>query len=96
MHVLGQQLVELSGDRAHSETYCVAYHRRGARDGEPGADLWMGLRYVDLFERRDGEWRIADRRCAFDWTRNDPIAAVWELPPEALTGRRDRNDPVYR
>ena len=96
MHFLGQQLVELSGDRAHSETYCVAYHRRDPRDGEEGVDLWMGLRYVDVFERRDGEWRIADRRCAFDWTRNDPIAGTWELPPPALTGRRDRNDPVYR
>ncbi len=96
MHFLGQQLVEVAGDRAHSETYCVAYHRRDARDDEPGSDLWMGLRYVDRFERRDGEWRIADRRCVFDWSRNDPIAAEWEMPPEALRGRRDRNDQVYR
>jgi len=96
MHFLGQQLIELAGDRAHSETYCVAYHRRNARDGEEGVDLWMGLRYIDIFERRNGEWRIADRRCAFDWTRRDPIVGMWELPPEALTGRRDRNDPVYR
>jgi len=94
-HFLGQQLVELEGDRAHSETYCVAYHRRAARDGEEGHDLWMGLRYVDRFERRDGEWRIADRRCAFDWTRHDPITEEWQLPPEALSGSRDRNDPVY-
>jgi hypothetical protein len=56
----------------------------------------MGLRYVDVIERRDGEWRIADRRCAFDWTRNDPVTAEWELPPQAVVGRRDRNDPVYR
>ena len=96
MHFLGQQLIEVSGDRAHSETYCVAYHRRGARDGDAGSDLWMGLRYVDVFEQRDGGWRIADRRCVFDWTRSDPIAGEWEPPPQALAGRRDRNDPVYR
>jgi hypothetical protein len=96
MHFLGQQLIELDGDRAHCETYCVAYHRRESRDGEPGHDLWMGLRYIDLLERRDGEWRIADRRCAFDWTRRDAVVAAWELPPEALRGSRDRNDPVYR
>jgi ketosteroid isomerase-like protein len=96
MHFLGQQLVEVEGDRAHSETYCVAYHRRSQREGEDGHDLWMGLRYVDVLERRDGEWRIAHRRCVFDWTRHDTIVAEWQLPPEALRGSRDRNDPVYR
>jgi hypothetical protein len=98
MHFLGQQLIELDGDgdRAHSETYCVAYHRRAGHNGEEGHDLWMGLRYVDIFERRDGAWRIASRRCAFDWTRRDAIVAEWELPSEALRGSRDRNDPVYR
>ena len=30
-------------------------------------DMAMGLRYVDRFERRDGEWRITKRICAFDW-----------------------------
>ena len=32
----------------------------------------IALRYVDRLERRDGEWRIAERKCAFDWTRHDP------------------------
>jgi hypothetical protein len=95
MHFLGQQLIEVDGDRARSETYCVAYHRRATRDGELGHDLWMGLRYVDRFERREGAWRISDRRCAFDWTRRDAISAEWELPGEALRGARGRGDPVY-
>ena len=96
MHFLGQQLIEIAGDRAHSETYCVAYHRRDARDGDEGHDLWMGLRYVDVLESRDGEWRIADRRCVFDWSRRDAIVGQWELPDEALRGARDGNDTVYR
>jgi hypothetical protein len=96
MHFIGNQLVEVEGDAAHAESYCVAYHRRRTREGEQGHDLVIGLRYIDRLERRDTEWRIADRRCAFDWTRHDPIGAEWELPPEALQGSRDRNDPVYR
>ena len=56
-------------------------------------DLVIGLRYVDRLERRDGEWRIADRVCAFDWSRIDPIVGEWEFPPEAVRGRRDRDDP---
>jgi hypothetical protein len=62
---------------------------------EPGHDLVTALRYVDRMERRDGEWRIADRRCVFDWTRRDPIVGEWEQGPEVLQGRRDRTDPVY-
>src|SRR4029453_2913681 len=42
MHFLAQQLVEGEGDRAHSETYCVAYHRRAADGDTPAYDLWMG------------------------------------------------------
>ena len=95
MHFIGNQLVELHGDSANAESYCVAYHRRRARDGEEGHDLVIGLRYVDRMERRDGEWRIADRRCVFDWTRHDPVTQEWVLPPEALQGTRDRTDPVY-
>jgi hypothetical protein len=95
MHFIGNQLVEVDGDTARAESYCIAYHRRSARDDEEGHDLVLGLRYVDRMERRDGEWRIADRKCAFDWSRHDPITAEWDFPPEALRGRRDRDDPVY-
>jgi LmbE family N-acetylglucosaminyl deacetylase len=103
MHFVGNQLVELDGpDTARAESYCVAYHRRNARDGEAGHDLVMGLRYIDRMERRPSsergeadEWRIADRRCAFDWTRRDEIMGEWELPPEALRGTRGRTDAVY-
>jgi ketosteroid isomerase-like protein len=95
MHFIGNQLVEVGGDTAHAESYCVAYHRRRARDGEEGHDLVTALRYVDRMERRDGQWRIADRKCVFDWTRRDPIVGEWELGPEVLQGSRDRSDPVY-
>jgi ketosteroid isomerase-like protein len=96
MHFLGQQLIEVDGDRARAETYCVAYHRRSTRPGEEGHDLSMGLRYVDLLQRRADGWRIAERRCVFDWTRRDPIRGQWRVPPSALRGTRDRDDPVYR
>ena len=104
MHFIGNQLVEIDEadlDRAHAESYCVAYHRRRARLGangvpdEPGHDLVTALRYVDRMERRGGEWRIADRRCVFDWTRRDPIVGEWEQGPEVLQGRRHHTDPVY-
>lgn len=95
MHFVGNQLVEVDGDVAQAESYCVAYHRRAATADEPASDLVIGLRYCDRLERRDGEWRIANRVCAMDWSRIDPVPASWEFPPEAVRGLRDRTDPAY-
>jgi hypothetical protein len=54
--------VDLDRDLARSETYAVAFHRYTDADGHP-TDMWAGLRYVDRFERRQGEWRIEERVC---------------------------------
>jgi hypothetical protein len=94
MHFIGNQLVDVHGDHAHAESYCVAYHRRAASGGEPAYDLVTALRYVDRLDRRDGTWRIADRVCVFDWSRRDPVVAEWSMDG-AVRGRRGRDDPVY-
>ncbi len=96
MHFIGNQLIEIEGDVAHTESYCVAYHRRGARDGEQPHDLVTALRYVDRLERRaEGQWRIADRVCVFDWSRRDAVVDEWAMDG-AVRGRRGPDDPVWR
>jgi hypothetical protein len=94
MHHVGNMLVEVRGDTASAETYAVAYH-----SGEPLHDLrWnyaAGIRYVDRFERREREWRIADRVTVLEWVQpwtadRDRVLALGE--PLA---RRDRTDPAY-
>src|SRR5262249_53547003 len=44
MHFMGNQLIEVNGDTASSETYAVAYHRSHT-EGEPL--LVVGVRYLD-------------------------------------------------
>ncbi len=95
MHFLGNQLIEVDGAVAHAESYCVAYHRRGAHDGEEPYDLVTALRYVDRLERRGDQWRIADRVCVFDWSRRDPVVGEWAMDG-AVRGRRGPDDPVWR
>ena len=93
-HFSGHIAVELASDTvARTESYAEAHHIQ--RDAEGHArDLVYGLRYVDRFELRDGEWRIAHRVCAWDWRRTDEGLG---LPLEAsyFRGPRDASDPVF-
>jgi hypothetical protein len=75
-HFLGNMIVDLDGDTASAETYCRAYHEVDAPDGP--IEMEVGGRYLDRLERRDGEWRIAERRYVHDWNRNQPATARWE------------------
>ena len=46
-------------DSARVETYWQVFHREAGADGAEDYDYLAGGRYLDTFERRDGEWRIA-------------------------------------
>lgn len=93
-HFMGNVLIELDGDRARSETYGVAYHRKAG--GRPQDNLITGFRFIDDFERRDGgAWRIARRLGTTEWCRVDDEAGWWPFPEPFASGRRDRSDPVY-
>ncbi len=102
MHFVGPPRIELAGDRAAVETYCVAHHITRPDAAGEQRDIVLGLRYLDRFERRPQAaggmlWRIAKRVCAFDWTRT-----VQSLPEERFRfeedftlGRRDAGDASY-
>jgi hypothetical protein len=66
--------------------------------GEEVRQLVANSRYVDRFERRDGDWRIARRVVVTDSARTDTVAP-WQgtSPISSMTrGTRDHADPVYR
>jgi len=71
MHVVGNQLIELNGDTASSETYAVAYHRL-TEDGTAKL-LTVGVRYLDDLARDGEQWRIRRRVVHTDWRRTDVI-----------------------
>lgn len=96
MHLLGNPLVELddSGTTAAVETYGLAFHR--AAGGPPERNLVTGFRFLDRFECRGDEWRIARRIATTEWSRVDREDDWWPIPDGMLRGTRDRTDPVYR
>jgi len=71
MHNICNVLIELDGDVARCESYLIVIVRI-PRDG--GDIDWLHAgRYVDRFERRNGEWRIAYRTVVYDIERFDEV-----------------------
>lgn len=67
IHAMTNTIIDLDGDRAFSETQWSVVHRLA--DGEDFFDFWHQGRYLDVFEKRDGEWRIFVRTTVSDMDR---------------------------
>jgi hypothetical protein len=94
-HLVGNVQVDVHGERAAAESYVQAHHV--IVQGEDLVQLLVGARYLDRFERRGGEWRIAFRTEVVDWGRWLPVPERWfEQNGEMPKGRRDRDDLSYR
>lgn len=96
-HMFGLISMDVKGDRAVAESYGLARHKN-LIDGE-WFDSIVALRTFDRFTRRDGEWKISERKQVTDWARTVPVAGGNDLIYEdgALEkGRRDESDASYR
>ena len=89
-HVIHNVTIEVRGSTARTESYGVSLHRSG--DPSPRRNLTTGFRFLDVFECRDGDWRLASRRAVTDWTSENDQAAYWNVPPHLLQGARDATD----
>jgi hypothetical protein len=90
-HHLTTQTIEIDGEVAHAETYCIGAFRRRAEDVVDVA----GRRYIDRLERRDGEWRIVAREALIEWACAADAAASRFSFGLSDAGRWDRGDPSY-
>jgi hypothetical protein len=98
IHQVGNILIEFkSGSRAVVESYFNALQRGPDQKGAVRQFLLAG-RYCDVFEKREGEWRVARRVVAFDWVEEQ---AAPEATEEKRFGSRKPiggnfpNDPIY-
>lgn len=68
-HLLDTQSIEVSGDRATSDTHAIAYH---VLAGSGGRDQYtVAVRYRDDLVRGNDGWRIARRKVTRDWERRE-------------------------
>jgi hypothetical protein len=98
VHMVGNILIEFTAlKEAVVETYFLALQRGPGKDGGPRQFLIAG-RYCDVFQQRDGEWRVFRRVVVYDWV-DEQVAAT--EPEEARSGSRlplgahFPDDPIY-
>jgi len=93
-HNLLNHSCDIVGTVAHTETYYLFVGRN--RDDSN----WMaGGRYIDRLEKRDGQWKIALRTNAIEWSGMVPSTPIpyADLPDIFLNGEpsRSKSDPSY-
>jgi ketosteroid isomerase-like protein len=69
-HFNGQSTVQLRGDRATGESYCIAHHLKV--DGDQCTLMLASIRYLDQFVKQQGAWLFAERKLMVDWTDTRP------------------------
>lgn len=69
-HFNGQSTIELDGDRATGESYCIAHHL-SEKDGHRTMML-ASIRYLDRFVKLNGIWQFSERKLMVDWTETRP------------------------
>jgi ketosteroid isomerase-like protein len=98
-HTTTNILITVDGDTALAESHILAFARM-KKDGEKFDTLTLA-RVVDRMERRDGVWRIAARRLAWEWNHEMPMAETWGRgllapdPTVLVRGAKIPNDIVY-
>jgi hypothetical protein len=96
-HLMTNFLIEVDGDVAMSECHYTAYHRQPNKETGVDEDFFQGGRFIDRFERRNGEWRIASRIGLMDYERFEAVTErnIQKLPPSARSQRKP-DDELYR
>lgn len=95
-HHISNVSIRIVGDRAFSECYYHAHHRRPDKAGTGEEDQWFEGRYIDLWERRGGTWKIIFRRGTTDF--NSPVTpaeAPYTAIPAGNRAERSKDDPYY-
>lgn len=97
IHQISNILIELHGNTAAVESSFLALQANAAT---PALETFLCGRYLDRFEKRQDQWRVADRTVVYDWieervrpelAQDNAILFAKRQP----NGARMPQDPLY-
>ena len=95
LHNITTHICDIEGDVAHCESYVLV----GLLNNDEKSARLINGRYIDRLERRDGEWKIALRRCTVDLLISGD-ASILKAPifveQGYIKGMRDKRDLCYQ
>ncbi len=91
IHAISNSFFVIDGDVAEGEHYSTNFHRTRQA---PRQEIIIHGRYLDRYERREGEWKFARRQIVFDHGYVHPVneAGVSQAGADAPHGRDNRSD----
>lgn len=97
LHMVCNMSITLDGNRAAVESYFLALQRdKDAEGNQP--ETFLAGRYLDLFEKRDDDWRVLERTVVYDWQHDLGLWTKTEndwFGPRKPNGTLKPDDPVY-
>lgn len=97
-HRIANVLIEFDSDTlARAESYMLGNAAAALPDGTK-INCPDNMRYRDVWEKRDGVWKMRQRDLVMDWNGCWPYAGRedGEFAAYRIQGSRDRNDRVYQ
>lgn len=101
MHFNTNVLIEFQArDKAFVETYVLVLQRytakaEGVAPGTQGKRVINSARYLDRFEKRNGEWRVVHRTLVFGDTDASPMELPMQFPPGFVEQKHGMDDVLY-
>jgi hypothetical protein len=78
MHMIGNVFIRIEGSTARVESYLWSV---SVLPGDDPRQVLVCGRYLDRFEKRQDEWRIAERFVVHDWFNEGPAEHDWHVGP---------------
>lgn len=97
VHSISNSIITIDSERAFVESHYAVIHRLRTFLGY--TDYFHHGRYLDIFECRQGMWKIATRIVCQDgerWLQTANLTQIVSLNPNLpVQGKHNRHDPVY-
>lgn len=78
-HYVSNVEVEVDGDVAWADCAVLGVFIRASEDDAELID-WISVRHHARFERRAGEWRIAERWVNHEWSHSETLCRLGRVP----------------